>query len=96
MVLVDDGKPVTPHPHLYDVVVETPRSIAVPAGTFSVIPIVVSMHADAPHHYGFQSTYYYAPELATNVKYDLRVTSGRGRRLGPPWELVSITLPAPQ
>jgi hypothetical protein len=69
--------------------------ITVPAGTFMVVPIEILQRGTGGNYMALQSTYYYAPELGTNVKFDYRVVSGTGPTRAPaPWELVSIKPPS--
>lgn len=77
-----------------DITVDMQRQITVPAGTFSVVPIVVTQRGEKSGSYEGSETYYYSPELGTNVKFEFRLISGS--ILSPPksWELARIRSPA--
>jgi len=77
-----------------DLAVEMPRQIRVPAGQFLVIPIVVTIRGQGGQYHQSVRTYYYAPDLATNVKFEYRLVAGNQATPPPSWELVSIRQPA--
>lgn len=74
--------------------VEPPRSVTVPAGTFQVLPIVYDVRGTGGNYHHGRYTYYYAPELATNVKFEYTIIQGSNARPPQSWELVSIKAPA--
>jgi hypothetical protein len=75
------------------ITVEEARQISVPAGTFTVVPIVDELRGTGGNVHRSQLIFYYAPELGTNVKFEFRAINGVGNE-ATPWELVSIKSPA--
>jgi hypothetical protein len=74
--------------------VEFQRQIAVPAGTFSVIPIVYTIRGQQGNYHQSSYTYYYAPELGANVKFEYRLISGSSFDQAKSWELTRIRQPS--
>ena len=76
-----------------DVSVEPARQITVPAGTFTVYPIVDLMRGTGGNYHRSVRTYYYAPELGANVKFEYRLISGGQINQPKPWEVVEVIPP---
>jgi hypothetical protein len=79
--------------HRVEFTVEPPRELTVPAGTFRVLPIVYDVRGTGKNYHHGRYTYYYAPDLATNVKFEYKIIQGSNARPPQPWELVSIKTP---
>ncbi|HUA53487.1 MAG TPA: hypothetical protein VMB81_15055 [Candidatus Sulfotelmatobacter sp.] len=75
-----------------DVSVEPPRQITVPAGTFTVYPIVDILRGTGGNYHRSSRTYYYAPDLGANVKFEYRLISGGQVNQPKPWEVVEVIL----
>jgi hypothetical protein len=73
--------------------VEPPRSLTVPAGTFTVVPIVYEVIGTGRNYHRGQYTYYYAPDLGTNAKFEYKVVHGSNANPPQSWELVSFKAP---
>jgi hypothetical protein len=76
-----------------EVTVEAPRSITVGAGTFVVYPLVILHKGVGTTYHRSSRTYYYAPELGANVKFEFRLISGSMGQQPKNWEVVAITPP---
>jgi hypothetical protein len=81
------------HIYRWEFNVEPAQSITVPAGTFTVLPIVQDVIGEGGNYHRGRYTYYYAPDLGTNVKFDYKVVHGSNGSPPQPWELVSIKTP---
>ncbi len=77
----------------HEITVEVPRSITVSAGTFVVYPIV-DMHRGVANNYHRSSrTYFYAPELGANVKFEFKLISGTLGNQPRNWEVGQVVAP---
>src|SRR5262249_12945764 len=95
---VSDGSSggATTNQHQYEVtiLVDVPRGVKTPAGTFQAVPIQMTLKGQLGNYHHSTQTYYYAPALGTNVKYEYRLISGTSNNQPQSWELTSIRAPS--
>jgi hypothetical protein len=87
------GATLNSQAYAHDVTVESPRQITVPAGTFTVYPIVDVLHGMAGNYHRSSRTYYYAPQLGANVKFEYRLLAGSQADQPKSWEVVAVIPP---
>jgi hypothetical protein len=87
------GSTRTNNTYVTEITVGQPQRVTVPGGTYSAVPIEFLVRGQLGNYHQSSQTYYYAPELGTNVKYEYRLISGSAFDQPKSWELISIKPP---
>ncbi len=87
------GSTTNPHQYEVTIVVDVQRHVKTAAGTFVAFPIQMTLKGLRSNHHVSTQTYYYAPDLAINVRYEYRLVSGTSSNQPTSWELTRIRTP---